>query len=299
MLDWLKKFLPQPKRVIGLDIGKTTNKVVQLEKVNGEYQVAHFAIANSLSELFTKLPTTKDVAIAIPDSLVIRKVMQLDPGLTQNEIETFVLLEADKYISYPLEDIYLDFHVKNNSTQNQDICEVQLTAARKDSLNSHINNIAAAGLQVKVIDVESCAIERVVRRLNYSGAQKITAVLDINASCMNLTVLQNHECLFARNELLAQAEINSIEILLIKLKRMLQFFSSTHHHEIEQLFLAGEAKNLSELMIQIEQELKIKVAIANPFASMELASNIDKEQLEEVAPSLLLSCGLALRSFAV
>lgn len=299
MLDWLKKFLPQPKQVIGLDIGKTTHKVVQLEKVNGVYQLAHFAIANSLPELFTKLPATKDVAIAIPDSLVIRKVMQLDSDLTKSEIETFVLLEADKYISYPLEDVYLDFYVKNNAALNQATCEVQLIAARKDSLNLHIDNITAAGLKVKVIDVESYAIERVVRRLNYSDAQNITSVLAINATSMNLTVLQNHECLFARSELLSQAEINSFEMLLIKLKRMLQFFSSTHHHEIDHMFLAGEAKKISELMIQIEQQLKIKVAIANPFASMELASHIDKERLEEVAPSLLLSCGLALRSFAV
>lgn len=299
MLDWLKEFLPQPKPLIGLDIGKTGVAAVQLDKSNGEYQVTHFAIADSLPELCANLPAIKDVAVAIPDSLVIRKIMRLDAELTENEIETYVLLEADKYISYPLEDVYLDFHVKNNATKSQDIREVQLIAARKDRVDLYINNIAAAGLQVKIIDLESCAIERVVKRLNGSNIQKIVAVLDVSAISMNLTVLQNHECLFIRNELLAQSEINNSEIILVKLKRMLQFFSSTHHHEIEQIFLAGEVKNLSKLMIEIERELKINVVKVNPFASMRLASNIDKEQMEDVAPSLLLSCGLALRNFTV
>ena len=51
------------------------------------------------------------MSLALPDSSIINKVIQLDKRLSNDEMEMQIMLEADKFIPYPLDEVSLDFDV--------------------------------------------------------------------------------------------------------------------------------------------------------------------------------------------
>lgn len=318
MFHWLKSALHKPNSLIGLDIGTAAIKLVQLNFKERGYQLTHYAtaplpvgavigkeikdsgaVSRTLAQAFADVPIAcKNVAIAIPDNQVISKIIQLEAGLTASEIETHVMFEVDKHIPYPLADINIDFQVQGSSVQHPEMIDVLLIAARKNTCDARIDAIHAAGLMVKVVDVESYAIERATSRLNYLDQQQLIAVLDIGAAMMTFNVFRAGHCVFTRSEPVMQTESHDIELVLSKLQRILQFFFSTHQHdEVKQLFLAGGVALQPDFANRIAQALKIEVTLANPFVAMQLSDDVNKEALDQIAPSMLLSCGLALHSF--
>ena len=89
-----------------------------------------------------------------------------------------------------------------------------------------------------------------------------------------------------------------MDTLVQQVNRSLQFFfSSTNYVDINHLVFAGGTAMLPGLMDKIEKELGASASIANPFVNMKIASNVDAPILLEDAPSLMVCCGLAMRSF--
>jgi type IV pilus assembly protein PilM len=83
-----------------------------------------------------------------------------------------------------------------------------------------------------------------------------------------------------------------------QVKRSLQFFfSSSQYNDVDQVVLAGGVASMPGLADVVEQELGTPTAVANPFANMTVASKVDAMGLSNDAPSLLIACGLAMRSF--
>ena len=80
--------------------------------------------------------------------------------------------------------------------------------------------------------------------------------------------------------------------------RSLQFFfSSSQFNEIDHILLAGGNANIPGLAKLLQQKLGYRVTIANPFLQMGFSPQIDIKKIENDASSLMVACGLALRSF--
>ena len=80
--------------------------------------------------------------------------------------------------------------------------------------------------------------------------------------------------------------------------RSLQFFfSSSQYHDIDHIILAGGCANISGLSRLLQQKLNYRVTIANPLLHMGVSPNIDAKKIKNDAPSLMIACGLAMRSF--
>jgi len=80
--------------------------------------------------------------------------------------------------------------------------------------------------------------------------------------------------------------------------RMAQFFySASHVSSIDYLLLSGGSVAVSGIGDLVEEQVSIPTTIANPFAKMKKAARVSEEQLTRDAPSLMICCGLALRSF--
>jgi len=75
------------------------------------------------------------------------------------------------------------------------------------------------------------------------------------------------------------------------------FFSSSQFNEIDHILLAGGNANIPGLAKLLQQKLGYRVTIANPFLQMGFSSKIDIKRIESDASSLMVACGLALRSF--
>lgn len=88
------------------------------------------------------------------------------------------------------------------------------------------------------------------------------------------------------------------EAMAQQVSRSLQFFfSSSAYSSVDHIVLAGGSSSIPGVEELIEEKLGIPTIVANPFASMSVSSNVKPQGLSNDAPSLMIACGLALRSF--
>jgi type IV pilus assembly protein PilM len=294
------------------------------------------AVTYCIKKLLEKSSTTcKQAALAIPDSLVISKIVQMNDGLSDQELEEVVLLEADKYIPYPIEEINLDFQILGHSPKNSAMLDVLVVASRAENVSSRVEAVTRAGLEVTVVDVESYAVERAVQllasELPAGGRDKVIAVVDIGAKYTHLFVLNGMRLIFSREETyggiqlinaiaehykmtpeqaLAARELGQLpadyeaqvlepfkQMILLQIKRTLQFFySSSQHGYVDHIILAGGLARESGLPILIQEQMGVSTTIANPFLTMAIGHKVNSEAINIDAPALMVACGLALRN---
>lgn len=353
MLNW---FNINQKALLGIDISATSIKALQFSQLAGRYKVEGYGsirlpeqamdtssikdvdkVAQSIRQLLieTKI-TCKQATIAVPDSLAISRSMQVNNGLREEEIEELVMMEADKHIPYPIDEINIDFNVIGPSKKNPAMLDVILVAARTEHVNHRVEAIKKAGLGVKIVDVESYAIERAVRLLAPDlvglNTNKLIAIVDIGFHYTHFFIFQGAQVIFVREEdfggkqlidaivtqynlsyeeAFLQLEKNTLpdgfkenilqpfkEAISLEVKRALQlFFSSSRYNAVDKILLAGGIAKQHDIARLLEEHINIPTDTINLFTQVACASHIDKDAMIHDAPSLLVACGLALRPF--
>lgn len=278
----------------------------------------------------------KNAIASVPSSVVIVREMEFSNEFTEEELEEQIRVEADQYIPYSLDEVAIDFQVLGPSADNANLNSVLLVACRQDSVQSREDAVNGANMECAVVDVDTYALERVFPLLleqQSLGDLGSVGLIDLGASSMSLYVVEdgaiiyNREQVFGGNDLthnLSQATDMSLDQIEVakktgdlpediirsyvepfkqaaaqQISRALQFYySSGNRAELDLLLLAGGVSGLPELPRTVEQELGIRTQLANPFEHMQLASRINKGKFAVDSPSLVLACGLALRSFA-
>lgn len=351
----LKLFQPKHRSILGIDISSSAVKILEISGSADHLCVEGYgsellpgnaldgtvikdteAVAHCIRKVIGKSKlTSKQVALAVPDSAVISKIVQINDGLTEHEMEELVVIEADKFIPYPIDEISLDFSVQGHSAKSSALLDVLIVASRAENVNSRVDAITQAGLEAAVVDVESYAVERAAQLLSKelpaAGQDKIIPIIDIGANYTHLFVLNNMKLIFSREEKFGGMQlIDSIaehydmsreqailakndnqlpsnyeaevlepfkELVLLQIKRTLQFFYSTSQHSyVDHILLAGGVARQPELATLIQNELNVPTAVANPFANMSFGRRIQVDSLKIDAPSLMVACGLALRN---
>lgn len=350
----LKLFKPKNRSILGIDISSSTVKVLEISGSGDELCVESYgrevlppnaldgnvikdidAVANCISKLCDRSRLTcKQVALAVPDSAVISKIVQINDGLSNEEMEELVVIEADKYIPYPIDEINLDFEILGQSAKNAAMLDVLIVASRAENVNSRVEAVTRAGLEAKVVDVESYAVERaaqqLVKDLPAGGQDKIIAIIDIGAKFSHLFVLHGMKLIFSREEKFGSMQlIDAIseqykmtteqaldgkaqgtlpedydskvlepfkEILLLQIKRTLQFFySASQHGFVDHILLAGGLARQPALDVLIQEQLGVITTVANPISRMSINKMVNLELINNDAPALVVACGLALR----
>lgn len=277
----------------------------------------------------------KHAATSVPTSVVIVKQLEFSKSFSEDELEDQIKVEADQFIPYPLDEVAIDFQIQGESKSSPELNEILLVACRQDSIQSREDSVNGAGMICDVIDVDTYAIERVFPVLAeiHDLLDKTVGLVDIGASSMTLYVLENGEVIYSReqafggndlthsltqvsdmsvdeverakkaNELsddLVQGYINPFkQTTAQQISRSIQFYySSGTHGEIETLLLMGGIAALPGIDATVSRELGIKTEVADPFSAMTIDSRINRHKFDPEAPSLVLACGLALRSFA-
>lgn len=349
----LKLFRPKQRSILGIDITSSAVKILEISGSGHQLCLENYgreplpsnalegnvikdinSVANCIKKLIHKAHITcKQAALAVPDSLVISKVIQMNDGLSEQEMEELVVIEADKYIPYPIDEINIDFQILGHSTKNAAMLDVLVVASRAENVNDRVDAVTRAGLDVKVVDVESYAVERTVQllanELPASGEDKIIAIVDIGAKYTHLFVLSGMRLIFSREEnyggmqlidaiaehynmtseqaLIAKNqgtlpqdyEVQVLEpfkqMILLQIKRTLQFFySSSQHGYVDHIILAGGLAKQPGLVSLIQDQLGVTTTIANPFSTMTLAKTVNMDEINNDAPALMVACGLAL-----
>jgi len=342
--------------MVGIDISSRTVKLLELSHGTEGYRVESYAVealpADAMAEKEIKdiaavgdavrkllkhsKAQTKLGAVAVSGSAVITKVIQMNGGLTEQELATQIHLEADRYIPYPLQEIYLDFQVLGPSQKMSGQVDVLLAASRAENVDARIEALSLGGITAKVVDIEAYAIERTMGLIETKGSglekNNTIAVVDIGSTMTTLSVLKNQTTLYTREQSfggrlltdeiqrryglsyeeagLAKKEGGlpedyESEVLLPfmdgvvqQVSRSLQFFfSSSEYTDIDRIVLAGGTSMIDGLIPMVEEKLGIPATQVNPFANMSVSNKVNQNLLHADSPALLICCGLALRSF--
>ena len=278
----------------------------------------------------------KNVALALPATDVITKRILVPAGLREDDLAFQVENEAGQYIPFALDEVDLDFQVLRESPDNPEEIEVLIAASRKDKVEDRVAAAMSAGLKTIIMDVETYAaqasFELVKSQLPNDGEDQVIALVDIGSEAMNMNVFHNGESVYLRDQAfggnqltqeiqnqfnlsLEEAEAAKLnghlpenyntdvlqpfcETLAVEIMRAIQFFyTSSQYTEVNYIFIAGGCAAIPGLDEVITARTQITTLIVNPFSSMENSSRIIPKQLSMDAPSLLIACGLAMRSF--
>ncbi|TXS92575.1 pilus assembly protein PilM [Parahaliea aestuarii] len=341
--------------VLGLDISSTTVKLLELSYAGGRYRVESYAVSslaqdavieknvndidgvsnairNVVAQSRTKLKT---VAAAVAGSSVITKVIDMPDGLSDDEMETQLTLEADQYIPYPLDEVAIDFEVQGPSPDRTNQVEVLLAACRRETIDSRVEAIEGADLSARIMDVEAYAMERAYSLIRGNldiDEDSTVAVVDIGATMTTLSVLNRGQTIYTREQLFGGKQLTDeimrryglpleeaglakkqgglpddyeSEVLepfkdavVQQVARSLQFFfSSSQYNDVDYIILAGGVASMEGLADVVQDKLGTPAAVANPFADMSISSRVNAVALGSDAPAMMIACGLALRSF--
>ncbi|HIE00227.1 MAG TPA: pilus assembly protein PilM [Thiotrichaceae bacterium] len=83
-----------------------------------------------------------------------------------------------------------------------------------------------------------------------------------------------------------------------QISRMVQYYyAQSSYGKLSHILIAGGCAAIPGIIEEINNKVGGHVTIANPFASMSIASRVSKKALMNDAPALMIACGLALRTF--
>ena len=89
-----------------------------------------------------------------------------------------------------------------------------------------------------------------------------------------------------------------VDSLSQEIGRALQyFFTSTPHHKVHYVMLAGGTATLPGLKDRVTALTGFAAMVVNPFDGMKIGSGVREAKVRKEAPSYLTACGLAMRRF--
>ncbi len=294
-------------------------------------------VADAVRRVISKSGSrTKRVAMAMPQSAVITKKIMLPAGLRDEEMELQVESEANQYIPFSLDEVSLDFCVVGPSPSSAGDVEVLIAASRKDRVQDRQGLAEAAGLKPVVLDIEShasrLAMTRIITGLPNEGRDALVALFEIGAETTSLKVLRDEELLYDRDQAFGGSQLTQmisrqygfsfeeaeqkklasdlpedyessllvpfVDSLAQEIGRALQyFFTSTPHHKVHYVMLAGGTATLPGLKERVTELSGFASMVVNPFDGMRLGSAVRESKLRREAPAYLTACGLAMRRF--
>ncbi len=264
------------KEIVGIDIGSSSVKLVQLEEQKGAYQLKNAGILplpseaivdNSLMDTTSIVETIKSLVKSLDvkakdavcsisgNSVIIRKISL--PAMTPEELEDQIAWEAEQYIPFDINDVNLDFEILDTDLAASGKMTVLLVASKKEIINEYAAVFNEAGLKLVVVDVDSFAIQNIFEQ-NYAAAPgEVVALVNIGASIMNLNVVKDGVSLFTRD---------------------VQMGGNLYTEELQRQFaLSGQDAERVKVTLDFPDKDRLKDAIAriNETVSIEINRSLD------------------------
>lgn len=201
------------KPLFGLDIGPSSLKVMQSTEPSGRpgsgpqvigYGFTTFdraaiedgvvvqpeIIAKAAQELFQQHLigdiTTRRVAIAIPAYRTFTRAIQL-PKLKEKEVAEAVQLEAEQYISMPLEELYLDYEVIKQDDEHTELFAV---AVPQTIVDSYLDLAQIMGLETVLIEPTLSSSGRLFSIDEQSDVA--TVIIDFGSRSADISIYDHH-----------------------------------------------------------------------------------------------------------
>lgn len=212
----------KPKKVVGLDIGSFSLKLVELKakkkKKETVYELVSLgfepvpyqsivegsimdstAVVDAIQHVFYESKTkANSLSFGVSGSSVIVKrieVQRLNPG----EMHEHILWEARPHIPFTPEEVNIDYEVIESSDVHPDRVGVLLAAVKKEKLNDYLNVVSISDKNASIVDLESFALTNSVFYNYEMYRSRSVAIINIGASITNIIIASNGYPVFVRD----------------------------------------------------------------------------------------------------
>lgn len=212
---------------IGVDIGESAVKLVQLSQTGKAYTIQRVAIEPLHRGLFVdgQIVDAEQIGTLIKHTLtqhkftakqaitcvnfadIISKKLMVRADLKGRELENWIEFEVDKFVPFPVSDLNLDYQFLDARDEkgDEDIeKEVQVTACRKQTIDNLGSCLELAELRPYAIDVTHNALERasrsVIQSMAGAGMTGLTAIIDVGTSSTRFYVYEGESMVYQREE---------------------------------------------------------------------------------------------------
>jgi type IV pilus assembly protein PilM len=214
------------KNLVGLDIGSSSIKAVELQRKGNTYQLVNLGFENlspdtvvdgqimelnNVSNVITNIfgehqIKTSRVAAGVSGHSVIVKNIVL-PQMSTDELRESFSWHAEEHIPFDISDVNLDYQVTSSSA---DALNVLMAACKSDKIANVKQAIQLAGKHPVVIDVDTFALQNCYE-VNYQPkAGDVVALLNIGASTMNINIMNGACSVFARDASVGGSQYTSL-----------------------------------------------------------------------------------------
>ena len=205
------------KQCIGLDIGSSSVKAVQLRKKGSGWALQAFgmqplvpqtivdgtimdqgAVADAIRQLWSRLKLKqKDVAIAIAGHSVIIKKIAV-PHMNAEQLAQNIRNEAEHHIPFGKDDVEIDYHVTQPTMPNGQT-ELLLVAAKKEVVSDYVQVVRDASLIPQIVDVAAFASQNGFEANYPLDARETVVLVNVGAAISNINIVRNGVSLFTRD----------------------------------------------------------------------------------------------------
>ncbi|WP_394249224.1 type IV pilus assembly protein PilM [Vibrio profundi] len=296
--------------ITGIDIGSHSIKAVVLKPAGELFALVGYKelaisddiftdnhtleyqkIVKKLKELRKGLPLfSRKVAISVPDSAVISKVLQIDSELEHREKEFAIYQTFAHQSPFPIEELSLDFVETEEKRLNKSTTtSYQVYATRKEVVESRSEAMRKAGFQPVVVDIQAHSLLNVwqlATRLNPDKQRWL--LVDVGVNQTSLGLLPSNQTPYYKDIPFGTRHLNAdnniegdwleagqqtqvfINELIERLKRQLHLYLSVNASEpIAGIWLMGEGATIPLLAEELERQLKLECELLNPLSLFE------------------------------
>lgn len=281
----------KPSRMVGVDIGAYSAKVVQLryereravletygELINSGYlktadtvyasgflRYADKEIAALLKDILRESRVTaKDAVVAIPSGSSFITSISL-PLIQRKEIDRAIPYEARKYVPIPISEVVLDWEVLETDTE-QNTYQVLIVAVPREVINKFRRVLESAGLTPHALEVETFSMIRSL--IGHDPTP--TAIINIGHLATALTIVDRMQLRMSRNFGQGSREITHI------LERGLGVTTERAETMKQEVGLSSEVENkeiasiISPIVETLLLEIERNIALYNRKASRKI-----------------------------
>ena len=214
------------KNLVGLDIGSSSIKAVELQRKGSTYQLINLGfenlspdtvvdgqimelnnVSNVITSIFgeQQIKTTRVAAGVSGHSVIVKNIVL--PQMSADELRESFSWHAEEHIPFDISDVNLDYQVTSSTA---DALNVLMAACKSDKIANVKQAIQLAGKQPVVIDVDTFALQNCYE-VNYQPKTgEVVALLNIGASTMNINIMNGACSVFARDASVGGGQYTSL-----------------------------------------------------------------------------------------
>ena len=214
------------KNLVGLDIGSSSVKAVELARKGANLQLLNLGfenlqtdtivdgqimelnnVSNVISQIFNEhqIRTTRVAAGVSGHSVIVKNIVL--PQMSEEELQESFSWHAEEHIPFDIADVNLDYELTSRST---DALHVLMAACKSDKIANVRQAIQLAGKQPVIIDIDAFALQNCYE-VNYRPrVGEVVALLNVGAATMNINILNGARSVYARDASVGGSQYTSL-----------------------------------------------------------------------------------------